>query len=144
MNSEFEHNSITRAVEALEAIAEHLSVLATMALTSATPAAPKGKPGRPKKDTQLHVVGAPAAAPEDAPTPVAEPEAPAQAPQDAPATPAAPSEAERREKFDALRFALRGCLAMNGEDITRQRLGFEKFSAVPFDQIDATIERLEA
>jgi hypothetical protein len=127
-----------RAVNALEAIAEHMSVLATMALSNAqtAPAAApteKRKPGRPRKYVpEVHIVGESA------------PEAAAPAP--APAAPAAPepTEAERAEAFGKLKSALKECLALHGEDVARQRLQFPKFSEVPYEAIPATIERLVA
>jgi len=124
-----------RAVEALEAIAEHMGVLATMALSnSAAPGVetqPKRKPGRPRKDaTQVHIVGG---------TDTVQAAAPA-----APPAPVEPSEEERKAKFEALKAALKGALALHGEEVTRERLRFPKFSEVPFDAIDATIERLSA
>ena len=61
-----------------------------------------------------------------------------------PAEPVEPTEDERREKFALLKAALKGSLAMHGEDETRKRLQYNKFSEVPFEAIDATIERLEA
>jgi hypothetical protein len=122
-----------RAVNALEAIAEHMGVLATMALSNATPAAAAAAPvggrrprGRPRKE---------------APIPVPEQTEAQAAP---PAEPVEPTEDERREKFALLKAALKGSLAMHGEDETRKRLQFNKFSEVPFEAIDAAIERLEA
>jgi len=122
-----------RAVDALEAIAEHMGVLATMALSNnAVPGVetqPKRKPGRPRKYLPeagaVHVVGTPA------------PEAPA------PAKPE-PTEAERAEAFGKLKSALKECLALHGEEVARQRLQFPKFSEVPYEAIPATIERLAA
>ena len=140
---DFEQQAIMRAVDALEAIAEHMSVLATMAVNNATPA-PAAAPvptdtkrprGRPRKEAQIpvpEVVETEEVADTEAQTdPDIEP-------------PAEPTEDERREKFAELKAALKSSLAMHGEDETRKRLQFAKFSEVPFDAIDATIERLEA
>jgi hypothetical protein len=135
---DFEQQAITRAVEALEAIAEHMGVLATMALSNA--AAPsaeqpvKRKPGRPRKDTTVHMVGVTVAD-----TVGAQAEQPAPAP----AKPE-PTEAERAEAFGKLKTALKECLALHGEEVARQRLQFPKFSEVPYEAIPATIERLAA
>ena len=131
-----EQSAINRAVDALEAIAEHMGVLATMALTAQAPA-PSGevkrRPGRPRKDaTQVHIVGGTDTVQAAAPAPAAPP------------APVEPSEEERKVKFDALKAALKGALALHGEEVTRERLHFPKFSEVPFDAIDATIERLSA
>lgn len=132
-----------RAVSALEAIAEHMGVLATMALSNATPAAAapvegKRPRGRPRKEAPIPVPEV-VEGPEEA-------EAPEQAEAQAapPAEPVEPTEDERREKFALLKAALKGSLAMHGEDETRKRLQYNKFSEVPFEAIDATIERLEA
>jgi hypothetical protein len=131
---EAEQSAITRAVEALEAIAEHMGVLATMALTAqAAPAAEKRPRGRPRKEpAQVHIVGGTDTVQAAAPAPAAPP------------APPVPSEEERKAKFEALKSALKGSLALHGEEVTRERLKFPKFSEVPFDAIDATIERLSA
>lgn len=57
---------------------------------------------------------------------------------------AEPTEEERKAKFAALKVALQNSLALHGEAETRQRLKYSKFSEVPFDAVDATIESLEA
>ena len=131
----FETTAIQRAVDALEAIAEHMGVLATMALANAQPApavaAPEGeapakrKPGRPRKylAEPVHVVGA---------APAAEP------------VKAEPTEAERAKQFGKLKAALKACLALHGEEAARARLQHAKFSVVPFDEIEETIARLAA
>jgi hypothetical protein len=137
---DFEQQAITRAVEALEAIAEHMGVLATMALSNSTQAVQtpateqpaKRKPGRPRKDAAPSVTATLAAA-ALAPAPV-EPE---------PAKPV-PSDAERAEAFGKLKTALKECLSLHGEEVARQRLQFPKFSEVPYEAIPATIERLAA
>jgi hypothetical protein len=125
-----------RAVNALEAIAEHMGVLATMALSNNTvpivETQPKRKPGRPRKDATVHMVGTPAPEPAAAPAPAAPPPAPVV------------SEAERAEAFGKLKTALKECLALHGEEVARQRLQFPKFSEVPYEAIPATIERLAA
>jgi hypothetical protein len=123
-----------RAVDALEAIAEHMGVLATMALSNSTQAVQtpateqpaKRKPGRPRKDAAPSVTATLAAAAL------------------APAAPPPPSDAERAEAFGKLKAALKDCLALHGEEVARQRLQFPKFSEVPYEAIDATIERLAA
>jgi hypothetical protein len=130
--NETEMHFANRAVEALEAIAEHMGVLATMALTSQVPAAEKRPRGRPRKDAQVHIVGGTDTVQAAAPAPAASP------------APVEPSEEERKAKFEALKAALKGALALHGEEATRERLRFPKFSEVPFDAIDATIERLSA
>ncbi len=134
-----------RAVNALEAIAEHMGVLATMALSNATPATAPAAPvegkrprGRPRKEAPIPVPEVVEGSEE-----VEEPEQ-TEAQAAPPAEPVEPTEDERREKFALLKAALKGSLAMHGEDETRKRLQFNKFSEVPFEAIDATIERLEA
>lgn len=137
---DFEQQAITRAVEALEAIAEHMGVLATMALSNAatpaptvqTPPTEKRKPGRPRKDATVHVIGVQVTDTVAAAAPAPEPVKPE------------PTEAERAEAFGKLKTALKECLALHGEDVARQRLQFPKFSEVPYEAIEATIERLAA
>jgi hypothetical protein len=133
---DFEQQAIIRAVDALETIAEHMGVLASMALANAQPAPageqPKRPRGRPRKDATVHMVGTPA------------PEAPAAAPAPAAQAKPEPTEAERAEKFGKLKTALKECLALHGEEAARARLQFPKFSEVPYEAIEATIERLAA
>jgi hypothetical protein len=160
--NEFEQASITRAIDALEAIAEHMGVLATMAMANASTttvakafeanpsaatfgvlaatanATAKRKGGRPRKDSVVHSADE---EPVRAATAVAESAEPAEATQEAPAE---PTEDERRAKFDELKSALKGALALHGEAATRERLQYAKFSEVPYEAIDATIERLAA
>jgi len=132
----FEQQAIIRAVDALETIAEHMGVLASMALANAQPAPageqPKRPRGRPRKDAAVHMVGTPA------------PEAPAAAPAPAAPVKSEPTEAERAEQFGKLKTALKECLALHGEEAARARLQFPKFSEVPYEAIEATIERLAA
>jgi hypothetical protein len=124
-----------RAVNALVAIAEHMGVLATMALTNAAQTETKPKRAKGRKNEPLHVVGGSAVEPQA--------EAPVEVEQE-PDAPVEPTEEERKEKFAALKAALKGSLALHGEEETRTRLQYGKFSEVPFDAIDETIERLEA
>jgi hypothetical protein len=136
--TDLEQSCMTRAVDALEAIAEHMGVLATMALSSNVETQPKRPRGRPRKDATVHVVGG-------AKTIDMTPEQMEAAVTKA-VEPAAPviSEAERAEAFGKLKSALKECLALHGEEVARQRLQFPKFSEVPYEAIPATIERLAA
>jgi hypothetical protein len=130
-----EINMAAKCVAALENIAASLAIIANIAALNPPEAGEPAKRnrGRPRKDA-VAVAGTVSAPVEAAPPTPAAP----------PAPPPGPTEEQRKEAFGKLRKALQDCLALHGEEVTRERLKFAKFSEVPFEAINDTITRLAA
>jgi AT hook motif len=131
-----EINMAAKCVAALENIAASLAIIANIAALNppeASEPAKRGR-GRPRKVVEM--------TPEQLDAAVTK--AVEAAPPAPTAPPPGPTEEQRKEAFGKLRKALQDCLALHGEEVTRERLKFAKFSEVPFEAINDTITRLAA